>query len=131
MRKQVYLFFQRPGTEERSDIMLFTITHLTLHKLLTRPVLDFLRSEVCTTFRNKHFFRKPKTPDQVGIFLQTLRDMLPVDIYFSLRVDGTLWVVEHTDAEKHMHDHYTAIGSISPNTDEVLATAILPLKSSE
>ena len=126
MRKQVNLFFQRPGTEEHSDIMIFTITHMMLHNLLTRPVLDFSRSEISHNFKNKHIFRKPKTPDEVGVFLQTLRDMLPVDIFFSLRKDGTIWIVEHSDAEKHMLDHYEAIGSISPTTDKVLAIGMKP-----
>jgi hypothetical protein len=113
MRQQISLYFQRPDTEEHSDIMLFTAQHMLLHKLLTRPVIDFLRKEIRVTQSNKHFFQGPKDTDEVGVFLQTLRDLLPVDIYFSLRKDGPLWIVEHTDADKHMHDHYAAIGSIT------------------
>ena len=113
MRQQISLYFQRPDTEEHSDIMLFTAQHMLLHKLLTRPVIDFLRKEIRATRSNKHFFQGPKDTDEVGVFLQTLRDLLPVDIYFSLRTDGPIWVVEHTDADKHMHDHYAAMGSIT------------------
>ena len=45
-------------------------------------------------------FKKSKTPAEVASFLQSLRDLLPVELFFALKTNGTIWNVDSCDSEK-------------------------------
>jgi hypothetical protein len=101
MKRQIILFFQKPDTEEHDDILPLVPCTLLRNKLLTPAVLEFLKKEVDYTFKTKHVFRKPKNTTELAEFLTTLRSLLPVDLYFALKVNGNIWHVDNSDTEKY------------------------------
>jgi hypothetical protein len=112
-KRHVYLFLQKPDSIEKKDIILFMPFNLEKYNLLSLPLLDFLRKEIKSGQSSKHIFRKPKNNIEYSQFLQTLRDLLPVNIYFAIRENGNIWCVEHSDEEKIEQDHMKALGLIS------------------
>lgn len=100
MKRQVILFFQIPNTTEHSEIIPFTPFTLAQHGVLTKPILSFLRDQVKEAWKSKHIFKKSKTPAEVASFLQSLRDLLPVELFFALKTNGTIWNVDSCDSEK-------------------------------
>lgn len=100
MKRQVILFFQVPQTDEPCNIIPLTPHTLFLNNILTKSVLKFLQEEIKEAWKSKHIFKKSKNVKEFGDFLQTLRDLLPVDIYFALKTNGTIWIVESSDNEK-------------------------------
>ena len=102
MKRTVYIFYQRPETIEDSEIIFFTPYNLHIDKVLSKPAMQYFNEHATRRTLSKYTFKKPKSITEYTLFLQTLRDLLPVDIYFGMKKNGNLWIVEHS--EKNLYN---------------------------